>query len=570
MPDCREKIMSEEYADFIAEYSILSSEIEEKFQEYCPQFISGRYVSLYQELRLLTNFNVANYTYGAIPKLYGLMDTTAVAATGAIRLQNQTGFELSGKGVIIGFIDTGIDYTNDVFKNNTGQTRIVNIWDQTDNSGEPPEGFLYGSEYDMDAINRALQSDNPRTIVPHNDENGHGTFLAGVACGNYNEQQDFIGSAPESFIAMVKLKPAKKYLKDFFLIEDGEPVYQENDIMLAASYLRKLRIKYGMPVVIVLGLGSGSGDRAGGSPLAQHLDALGQYVGQCVVVCSGNEGNERLHYSGRVEDGKSEDVEIRVGENSNGFVLELWGNTPDLFSVSFVSPFGESVPRIPARKDVSERVNFLLEGTYIDVDYKLVESGNGGELIFMRFVNPSPGIWTIKVYGSFILSGRFNIWSNLRQFMDSETYFLKPDPDMTLTVPASSEGVITVGGFDNNSNAIYPRTGRGFTNDNNIKPDFVAPSVNVFGPDVGRGAEISGGFTRKTGTSVGAALVAGCCAQMLEWGVVDANEPYMKTAYIKNYLIRGAQRDRDVTYPSRQWGFGKIDVFNSFLILTRT
>lgn len=570
MPDCREKIMSEEYADFIAEYSILSSEIEEKFEEYCPQFISDRYVTLYQELRLVTNFNVANYTYGAIPKLYGLMDTTAVAATGAIRLQNQTGFELSGRGVIVGFIDTGIDYTNDAFKNNTGQTRIIGIWDQTDNTGEPPEGFLYGSEYDMDAINRALQSDNPRNIVPHNDENGHGTFLAGVACGKYNEQQDFIGSAPESLIAMVKLKPAKRYLKDYFLIEDGEPVYQENDIMLAASYLRELKIKYDMPVVIVLGLGSGSGDRAGGSPLAQHLDALGQYVGQCVVVCSGNEGNERLHYSGSVEDGSSEDVEIRVGENSNGFVLELWGNTPDLFSVSFVSPLGESVPRIPARKDVSERVNFLLEGTYIDVDYKLVESGNGGELIFMRFVNPSPGIWTVKVYGSFILSGRFNIWSNLRQFMDSETYFLKPDPDMTLTVPSSSEGVITVGGFDNNSNAIYPRTGRGFTNDNNVKPDLVAPSVNVFGPDVGRGVEGSGGFTRKTGTSVGTALVAGCCAQMLEWGVVDANEPYMKTAYIKNYLIRGAQRDRDVTYPSRQWGYGKIDVFNSFLILTRT
>lgn len=570
MPDCREKIMSEEYADFIAEYSILSSEIEEKFGEYCPQFISDRYVSLYQELRLVTNFNVANYTYGAIPKLYGLMDTTAVAATGAIRLQNQTGFELSGRGVIVGFIDTGIDYTNDAFKNNTGQTRIIGIWDQTDNTGEPPEGFLYGSEYDMDAINRALQSDNPRNIVPHNDENGHGTFLAGVACGKYDEQQDFIGSAPESLIAMVKLKPAKRYLKDYFLIEDGEPVYQENDIMLAASYLRELKIKYNMPVVIVLGLGSGSGDRAGGSPLAQHLDALGQYVGQCVVVCSGNEGNERLHYSGSVEDGNSEDVEIRVGENSNGFVLELWGNTPDLFSVSFVSPLGESVPRIPARKDVSERVNFLLEGTYIDVDYKLVESGNGGELIFMRFVNPSPGIWTVKVYGSFILSGRFNIWSNLRQFMDSETYFLKPDPDMTLTVPSSSEGAITVGGFDNNSNAIYPRTGRGFTNDNNVKPDLVAPSVNVFGPDVGRGVEGSGGFTRKTGTSVGTALVAGCCAQMLEWGVVDANEPYMKTAYIKNYLIRGAERDRDVTYPSRQWGYGKIDVFNSFLILTRT
>lgn len=570
MPDCREVIMSEEYADFIAEYGTSSEATLERFRNSCPQIISDRYLCLFDRLENLSDFGVANNTYGAIPKLYGLMDTTAVEATGGIRLQNQTGFELTGRGVIIGFIDTGIDYRNDVFNNATGQTRIISIWDQTDNRGFVPNGFGYGSEYTMEDINRALQSENPLEIVPQTDEIGHGTFMAGVACGRGNEQQDFIGSAPESYIAMVKLKPAKQYLKDYFLIDNGEPVYQENDIMLAASYLRSLRIKYGMPIVIVLGLGSGSGDRAGGLPLAQYLDELAQYIGQSVVVCSGNEGNERLHYSGKVEENSVDEVEIRVGENDSGFVLELWGNTPDLFSVSFVSPLGESVPRIPARKDVSQRVNFLLEGTIIDVDYSLVEAGNGEELIFMRFMNPSPGIWTIRVYVSNILNGSFNIWGNLRQFMNPDTFFLKPNPDTTLTTPSSSEKVLTVGGYDSNSQAFFPRSGRGFTNDNNIKPDIVAPAVNVFGPDVGRSAELNRGFTSRTGTSVAAALTAGCCAQMLEWGFVKGNDIYMKGTYIKSYLIRGADRDRDITYPSRQWGYGKLNVFNSFLILTRS
>lgn len=570
MPDCREIIMSEEYLDFIVEYGTSSEAAMERFKDLCPQVISDRYISLYGKTDGVSSFGVANNTYSAIPKLYGLMDTTAVAATGAIRLQNQTGFELTGRGVIVGFIDTGIDYTNDIFNNATGQTRILNIWDQTDNSGTLPENFDYGSEYSMEDINRALASENPLEIVPHRDELGHGTFMAGVACGKYDEQQDFIGSAPDSYIAMVKLKEAKQYLRDYFLIDNGKPVYQENDIMMAASYLRSLRVKYGMPVVIVLGLGSGSGDRAGGLPLSQYLDELAQFIGQSVVVCSGNEGNERLHYSGRVEGDSADEVELRVGENDKGFVLELWGNTPDLFSVSFVSPLGESVPRIPARKDVSERVNFLLEGTTIDIDYSLVEAGNGEELIFMRFMNPSPGIWTIRVYGSNILNGKFNIWANLRQFMNEDTFFLKPDPDITLTTPSSAQRVLTVGGYDSSSEAFYPRSGRGFTNDDNVKPDIVAPAVDVFGSDVGRSAELSGGFTRRTGTSVAAALTAGCCAQMLEWGVVKENDIYMNGTFIKSYLIRGADRDRDITYPSRQWGYGKLNVFNSFLILTRT
>ena len=570
MADCRERIMSEEYGDYIVEFDGRGENAIEQYRDYCPQIIGDRYFVVNENLENIAGFEQRDYPYTAIPKLYGLMDSTSVSATGAVRLQNQTGFELTGRGVIVGFIDTGIEYTNDAFKNSVGRTRIINIWDQTVNSGNPPEGFLYGTEYGMEEINEALENENPLEIVNHTDENGHGTFLAGVACGSYNEQQDFIGSAPESVIAMVKLKPAKRYLKEYYLVENDEIAFQENDIMLAAAYLRSLRIKYDMPLVIVLGLGSANGDRAGGTPGARFLSDLGKYIGECVVVPTGNESNERLHYQGKILEDETDDVEIQVGENARGFVLELWANSPDIFSVGFTSPLGENIPRIPSRKGTSERVSFLLENTVIEVFYKLVEFGSGKELIFMRVINPTPGIWTIKVYGSNILNGEFNIWTNLRQYMVNDTYFLKPNPDTTLTVPSSATGVISVGGYDNFANSIYSKSGRGFTIDDRVKPDMVAPAVNVFGPTVGREAILQGGFTRKTGTSVSTALVAGCCAQMFQWGMVNGNDPYMNGISAKNYLIRGARRGRNIDYPNRQWGYGEVDVFNSFLILTRS
>lgn len=566
-PDCRERIMSEEYGDFIVEFDGRGESALMQYKDYCPQIIGDRYFVVHEKIENITDYTKRNYPYTAIPKLYGLMDTTSVAATGAIRLQNQTSFELTGRGVIVGFIDTGIDYTKDIFKNQSGRTRIINIWDQTNNQGNTPEGFLYGTEYSMEEINNALESSNPQSVVNHTDENGHGTFLAGVACGGYDERQDFIGSAPESLIAMVKLKPAKKYLKEYYLVENNEPAFQENDIMMAANYLRSLRIKYDMPLVIVLGLGSANGDRAGGTPCARYLSNLGKYIGQSVVVATGNESTKRLHYQGKISENQVDDVEIKVGEDDKGFIMELWANSPDLFSVGFTSPLGENVPRIPPRKGTRERVNFLLEGTTIEVFYKLVEFGSGKELIFIRVINPSPGIWTIRVYGSNILNGEFNIWTNLSQYMVEDTYFLKPNPDTTLTVPSSGEGVISIGGYDNFSNSIYSSSGRGYTIDGRVKPDMVAPSVNVYGPATER---VQGGFTKKTGTSVGTALTAGCVAQMFQWGLVEENDIYMNGISVKNYLIRGASREREIDYPNRQWGYGQVDVYNSFLILTRS
>ncbi len=565
MPECRTLIPSENVADFIVRYNGSDLNIFDGLENFCVQKVNDRYLILYLDAEEIEKVRLKNFSYTNTPKLYGLMDTTAVADTGALRLQNQTSLNLTGSDVIIGFIDTGIEYTRDEFRYTTGQTRVIGIWDQTDNSGNTPQGLDFGSEYTREDINRALESENPYELVPSRDTNGHGTFMASITCGTYNEQRDFIGVAPNSLIAMVKLKEAKNYLKELYFIQGEEPAFQENDIMLALTYLHNLQQKYRKPMVYVVGLGSGNGARVGHSPLGEVLTDFGSIVGSCALTCTGNEGSARLHYSGIIQEGGVEDVEFRVGEDNPGFVLELWANAPDIFSVGFVSPLGESIPRIAAKKDVSATVNFLIEGTSIQVDVVLVESGSGRELISMRFIDPSPGIWIIRVYGTNILSGRYNIWGNLRMYMEPDSYFLKPDPEITLTEPGATEEVISVGGYNHIDNSIYPMSGRGFSANGNVEPDIVAPSVNVFGADIG-----TEGFIRRTGTSVAAALTAGCCAQMLEWGIVKGNEPYMKTNLVKNYLIRGALRDRDILYPNPQWGYGKLDVYNTFVILTTT
>lgn len=562
MSECAERIISEDYADFIIEIGFRENEARQEYKDLCIQDIGYKFSAIYYPLSEINPISVGEDTYIAIPKLFGLMDTSAVEATGALRLQRVRGTSLTGNGVIVGFIDTGIDYTNDIFKNVTGRTRILSIWDQSDQSGTHPQGIEFGSEYTREDIDRALQSENPYSIVPTKDTQGHGTFMAGVACGSEDVENNFIGAANESQIAVVKLKKAKKYLRDFYLIEENvQDVYQENDIMQAVTYLRNLSRRESKPLVLVLGLGTGSGQRSGGSALSQQLNDLGEMIGCCVVTCAGNEGNARLHYKGSVLNKEYEDVELRVGEGTNGFTMELWGNSPDIISVAFISPSGEMISRIPARVGQSDTVEFLLEKSKIDISYSLVEAGGGVELIFMRFIDPTPGVWIIRVYGNNILEGDYNIWLPIKQFIDKETYFLKPNPDITLTVPSTTQATITVAAYDNMTNALFTDSSRGFTRTNEIKPDITAPGVNVYGP------RINNNYVRKSGTSVAAALVAGNCAQLMQWGIVEKNETQMKTNYIKNFLIRGAIRDRNIVYPSKEWGYGKVNVYEAFSIL---
>lgn len=552
--NCRDITMSEDYVDLLIPLDGIS-----KANGICGQVIGGMYEVqhwLLGEGQLLPSGNIGYYV---IPKLYGLLDTGSMEASGIPEIQNQPILALKGNGVLVGFIDTGIDYQNQVFRNLDGSSRIAAIWDQTIQSGDPPEGFLYGTEYTKQQIDEALESENPLVVVPSIDENGHGTFLAGIAAGSENEDGSFFGAAPKSMIAMVKLKPAKRYLRDFFFIKEGAEAYQENDLMAGMDYLRKLAEKLDMPLVIGIGLGTNQGSHFGLAPIEQLIRQISSVVGNIVVTAAGNETGRGHHYHGIYpSEQEYEEVEIRVGEEERGFSLEFWARAPEYYSIAIRSPSGEYTPRIVTRFTSSQVLDFVFEETKIYVDYRTVVQGEGDFLILIRFQNPTPGIWTIRVYNSLYINGNYNMWLPMYGFISPDTVFLRPSPDTTLTIPATTGNVIVTSAYNHVNGGIYINSSRGYPLSNIIKPDLAAPGVNVYGPLVGNR------FGRMTGTSVAAAHMAGAAALLLEWALVRDNREILTTGDAIAFFIRGASRKPGVVYPNREWGYGTLDVYQVF------
>ena len=578
MPDCSSLIVSEETGDYIIEYNSLYFEQIQRQDGVCISCINDTWCILYTNYPGSRNINIQQGYY-SVPKLYGLMDTTSFDASGITATLNQPLLNVRGQGVLIGFLDTGIDYLREDFKASGGRTRIAAVWDQTiqsvnyeEDTGEAAgteqydreqvQGMVqYGTVYTREDINAALAAEregqNPYDIVPSRDENGHGTFLAGVAAAS--ETADYIGAAPEAEILMVKLKPAKKYLRDFYLLPERVEAYSETDMMMGVRFLQQYAIREKKPLVICVGLGTASGSRTGALPFADLLNTLARQVNTVVVTCTGNEANNRTHTSGlAVSDTEPSEIEITVGADERGFVMEIWAESLDILSVAITSPSGERISRIPARIDTGAVYNFLLERSQVAVDYRVVESASGYEVIFMRFINPAQGIWKIHVYSLTNIVGRYNAWLPLKQFLSGDTYFLNSNPSTTLTEPGAAERVISVGAYNHITDASYVASGRGYTATGLIKPDFVARGVGVYGVRAG------GGYTTRTGTSVAAAHAAGAAALLLTWGVTDGNLPYMGTNEVKSVLIRGAKRENNTVYPNNIYGYGKMDVIEAF------
>lgn len=578
MPDCSSLIVSEETGDYIIEYNSLYFEQIQRQDGVCISCINDTWCILYTNYPGSRNINIQQGYY-SVPKLYGLMDTTSFDASGITATLNQPLLNVRGQGVLIGFLDTGIDYLREDFKASGGRTRIAAVWDQTiqsvnyeEDTGETAgteqydreqaQGMVqYGTVYTREDINAALAAEregqNPYDIVPSRDENGHGTFLAGVAAAS--ETADYIGAAPEAEILMVKLKPAKKYLRDFYLLPERVEAYSETDMMMGVRFLQQYAIREKKPLVICVGLGTSSGSRTGALPFADLLNTLARQVNTVVVTCTGNEANNRTHTSGlAVSDTEPSEIEITVGADERGFVMEIWAESLDILSVAITSPSGERISRIPARIDTGGVYNFLLERSQVAVDYRVVESASGYEVIFMRFINPAQGIWKIHLYSLTNIVGRYNAWLPLKQFLSGDTYFLNSNPSTTLTEPSAAERVISVGAYNHITDASYAASGRGYTATGLIKPDFVAPGVDVYGVRAG------GGYTTRTGTSVAAAHAAGAAALLLTWGVTDGNLPYMGTNEVKSVLIRGAKRENNTVYPNNIYGYGKMDVIEAF------
>ena len=572
---CTNSVASEDFADFIAPYFTTPEEFIRSQGTDCIDFVNSTLAVVYVPLSTVTPFTYTSYTYSAVPKLYSLLDVTSMDAAGITPAGELPVLNNQGAGVIVGFVDTGINYTDSLFRNVDGSTRIIGIWDQTNNSDnsnnienetvKPFSAFsaLYGTQYTAEEINLALNSDNPASIVPTRDENGHGTFLASIAAGNRDERAGFSGAAPQASIAMVKLKPAKQYLRDFYLIQDGAEAYQENDIMMGVSYLYFLARKYSMPLVVCIPLGTNMGSHMGMSRLGQYLNQVSLSNGSAVITAAGNETGARHHFRA-VMDASTDEVtaELRVGEREAGFSMELWAENMGVYTVGFISPTGEVAREISVPLRGENTVSFLLEQTQITVYTQIADVSAGSQFIFMRFENPMSGIWRILIRNSLDIRETFHIWLPVRGFISDETYFLRPDPDTIITDPGNARYPITVTAYDHTKNSIYIHASRGYSLSGRIKPDLAAPGVNILG------ASVSGRrLTRMSGTSVSAAHLAGAAAILLDWGVLNANYPYLNTPVLKSIFVRGAQRNPALTYPNREFGYGTLDLYEAFLHL---
>ena len=518
---CKEMILSNDFLDIIADYEVIEEQLAATDAEYCYHVIDGGYGVANVRRSQVPPVSVGYYGYSSLPKLYGLMqmgevpfDASPLSAMGNIQVQNPP-LALQGSGVIMGFIDTGIRYQEDVFRREDGSTRIISIWDQTIQTGEPPEGFEYGTEYRRADIDRALASENPLSAAPTTDENGHGTRMASAAAGSLlNQGLNFRGAAPLADIAVVKLKEAKAYLREYYLVDSQATVFQENDTV------------------------AGRRSRA-------------------VVVGGGNEGDREHHY----EHSMPSNVEIRVEKPMKGFCVELWGDLPDAYSVAIRSPGGETTPIIDFRNGLDRNLSFIFERTKIQISSVLVEKDSGDPMIFMRFSDPTPGIWTISVTSSARRMrgrGMYHMWLPIQAFLEGDVTFLTPSPDVTLTEPANASEVITVSAYNSYTDGWYAPSGRGYSRSGGIKPDLAAPGVGV--PTV---------LGATDGSCMAAALAAGCVAQFLEWAVVDGNAYTVDNRGTKSYLIQGADRSGNVVYPDRQWGYGRININGTFETLAR-
>ncbi len=567
---CQDMILSEDYIDLILNIERQSNrELLEKETSGCMETINNRLAIFHYPINKIPDITSVVYNYRVLPKLYGLQDTTSMESAGIIRLRNLAGDRFRGKGVLIGLIDTGIDYTHPVFRFSDGSSKIEAIWDQSIQSGTPPEGFFYGSEYKKEEIQTALANDNPYSVVPSIDTIGHGTFLSGIAAGSDYPEGDFSGAAPDASIAMVKLKPAKQIFRDYYLVAKDAVCYQETDILSGISYLLHMAESKNVPLVILLALGTNNGGHAGISNLANYLNNIAELSSLAVVISAGDEGNRALHYQGdfsTIQNGAPsvsafETVEIIVGEGEQGFCAEFWMPLPSFATISIVSPSGEVSPKVTGKLGNSYTYRFLFENTKISIQYHLIGGYLNDVLIFLRIEEPVPGIWRLRIYPEGEAKGVYNIWLPIHEFLSADTRFLKPNPNITITEPSTTLNAITISTYNHADDSIYLYSGRGFTRSLSIKPDLAAPGVNIYGPLP------ENRFGVRTGSSISAAHVAGASAVLLSWGIIEKNAIFLNSSTIKSYLIRGANRKPSVTYPNREWGYGSLDLYQSLNVL---
>ncbi len=491
------------------------------------------------------------------PKIMSPLDIQSNETSGITQVLNQPFLDLSGSGVIIGIVDTGIDFTKKVFQFEDGTTKILSLWDQSID-GERSGNLYFGSTYSREQINEALQSDAPFTVVPSMDEDGHGTFLASVAAGNDNGE--YIGAAPRANLIAVKLKRARDYYINRYLLSPDNPnLYESSDFLLGIKYIIDKAVEFRMPAVICIGMGSNSSAHDGNTLFEDYISFVSQRAGYAFVTAAGNEANAKHHTQGRLVSGRAENISVRVGQQGASFSVVIFGPAFDKVSLGVISPTGETIPRTPFKSGLEYAEKLVLENTTVYIKYFKDINNN----LIVGFRNATGGIWDIRLFGDAVIDGQYWAWLPITGQVADSVEFLKPVPEYTIVYPATAVRAITCGAYNAKDGSLSVSSSWGPTRVPKIAPDFAAPGVNIKGV-------FPTGYGTMTGTSAASAVTAGAAALLMEWGIVQGNMPTINGDLIKNLFISGCVRDENLTYPNNQWGYGKMNLYNTFASIRET
>ena len=506
---------------------------------------------------------LGDYPYHSFPTLYTLTSTISIEKSGIGPVQRNPFLNLTGRGIIIGIIDTGIDYQHQAFLYNDGTSRILSIWDQTIQSNNPPVGFTFGTEYSRESINIALRSEDPLSIVPSTDVIGHGTSIASIIAGSNNPANNFTGIVPESELVVVKLKEPKPNLKEMYFVRPEAICYEESDIMLGLRYLETYAQNASRPLVICIALGSSQGGHDGTDALSNYLNYLATLPGIGISVSAGNEGNNGRHYyNSTTAPPYYNNFELRIGESDPLFFMEIWPYALGRISIDISTPNRESTQPIYPTIGSCRMFSFVFTQSRLWVNNFIFEEETGDQLILLRFQNAMPGVWNFRIQSIEEEPISFHSWLPSGDIITNDTFFLSPNPDTTITSPGNGINQLTVTAYNQFSDSILIESSRGYTRNGLIKPDIAAPGFQI-------PCAIPGNlYGTLTGTGAAAAHTAGAIAMVMEWAIPRGNYTSMTGIDVNRLLIRGAQRNSSIIYPNNVWGYGQLDVNNLFQRLT--
>lgn len=463
---------------------------------------------------------------------------------------------LTGAGVIFSCIDSGIDYAHPDFRNDDGSTRILYLWDQTSTGGTPPAGYTLGSEYTQEQINEALTKTNRAerlAIVPTTDDGtGHGTAVTGIGAGNGRASvgRRYRGVAIASSLIIVKLGKPRS---------DGFP--RTTEVMQAVDYVIKKAVEIGMPIAVNLSFGNNYGPHDGSSLLESYIDSMANVWKSSIIIGSGNEGDSNHHTFGIVSRDATSVSEFAVGAFIPSLSLQIWKQYFDEMDIYILAPNAQEF-LINSKNRYTQRFRVL------DTEL-LVYSGEPtpysmAQEIFIEMIPQgtnsyiTSGIWKIRMKPRKIVDGRYHMWLPSTVVIGEDTKFLQPSPEVTLTIPSVSGKAVTVGAYNQLTDAAAPYSGRGYAVNHMIKPDIVAPGEQIMT------AAPEGGYARKTGTSMATPFVTGSAALLMEWGIVRGNSPFLYGEKLKAYLIAGARPLTGfASYPNPQTGYGALCLSDS-------